>query len=282
MTGKVILGLFIASILIILITFAKSSFHKPENMAPAGEASKSAQIHPTPTPIPLPTHSGRQIKIPILLYHYIGNNPNPEDKTRDYLSVSPQDFDEQMSYLQKEGYTPITLDTMLAGLYGNTTLPPKPVVITFDDGYQDLYFNAFPILQKYQFRAVAFIPTGLVGTTYYANWDQLSQMQGSGLLSFQSHGVFHTNLASLSSDRLMTELTESKKVLEEKFGIPVNFIAYPYGISNPDVGDAAKKAGYIGALGTWYSNIVSEGVLYNMPRIRVGGQMSLPTFSSRL
>lgn len=244
------------------------------------QASPSAQ--PKPTPEPLPVHSGRQIRVPILLYHYIGNNPKPEDTARDSLSVSPNDFDEQLGYLQKNSYTPITLDTMIAGLYGQVNLPPNPVIITFDDGYIDLYLNAYPILQKYHFSAVAFIPTGLIGTSYYANWNQILEMHRSGLISFQAHSVTHANLASLSAGELKYELFESKKALESKLGVPVNFIAYPYGISSPQVLTSAREAGYIGGVGTWYSNIVSEGVLLNMPRIRVGGQMPISTFTSRL
>lgn len=277
------IGLIILGLLLIFMFLTFNNTPPKTKGVDAGEqALPTSQPIQTPKPIPLPIHSGRQIKIPILLYHYIADNPDPSDKARDYLSSSPKDFDEQMGYLQKEGYTPITLDTMVAGLYGNTTLPAKPVVITFDDGYQDLYSNAYPILQKYQFKAVAFIPTGLVGTSYYVNWDQLSQMQLSGLLSFQAHSVNHVNLASVSKDRLIYELSESKKILEEKFAIPVNFIAYPYGISDSTVSNTAQKTGYVGALGTWQSNIVSEGVIFNMPRIKIGGQIALPTFASKL
>lgn len=230
-------------------------------------------LNPAPKPTPLahfPVHSGRRIKIPILLYHYIGNNPNPEDKARNNLSVTPAKFDSQMGYLAQNGFTPISLDTMLAGLKGNIILPPKAIALTIDDGYADLYVNAFPILKKYDFKATVFIPTGLIGTAYYAGWEQLAQMQSSGLFSFQAHSVNHANLPSLSNERLKFELTESKKTLEHKFGIPVNFIAYPYGLSNSNVWLEVKKAGFIGGLGAWPSNVVSEGVIYNMPRIKVG------------
>lgn len=241
-------------------------------------------IKPTPSPqlVSILVPSGKQIKVPILLYHYIGNNPDQNDKARDVLSIAPDKFDEQMGYLSQNGFSPITLDTMVAGLRGVISLPAKPVVLTFDDGYIDLYFNAFGILKKYNFHAVAFIPTGLVGTKYYASWDELQEMQTSGLLSFQSHSVFHSNLINSTNEQLTKELTESKKTLEAKFGIPVNFIAYPYGTSSPAVWEATKKAGYVGGLGTWYSNIQSEGTIYNMPRIKISGSWDLATFASKL
>lgn len=252
---------------------------------PAAATSSATISSPTPSPKPIPQipiHSGRQVRVPILLYHYIGNNPNPEDKARDNLSVSPDKFDEQMGYLKDNGYNPIILDTLAAALSGQITLPDKSIIITFDDGYIDLFYNAFPILQKYGMKAVAFIPTGLVGTSYYSSWDQLDTMQKSGLISMQSHSVNHANLPSLTTAKLAFELGESKKVLEARYGQPVNFIAYPYGTSNQSVRNSVKGLGYIGGLGTWYSTIQSEGVIFNMPRVKVGGGMSLETFISRL
>lgn len=242
-------------------------------------------ISPTSTPKPtpqIPAVSGRQFKVPVLTYHYIGGNPNEEDKARDDLSVTPDKFDEQLGYLQSNGYTPITLDELHAALSGQSTLPNKPVVITFDDGYVDLFVNAFPILQKYNFKFTVFIPTGLMNQGFYLSWDQLSQMKESGLISIQSHGVNHVNFTNLTQDILMFELLESKKVLEEKFGSPVHFIAYPYGTSNSYIWDKVKGAGYLGAAGTWYSPIQSEGTIYDMPRIKISGHLDLSGFISKL
>lgn len=288
MDKKVIL----LGILILALSSGLSAFIQPQSnktqsqsgkvlsAVKTAQATESGKLHPIAQPQTIPV--GRQVKVPILLYHYIGNNPDPKDKARDNLSVLPADFDEQMGYLAKNGYNPISLDTMIAGLYGHSTLPPKPIIITFDDGYIDLYFNAFPILRKYGFHAVAFIPTGLIGTKYYASWGQLQELESSGLFSFEAHSVSHANLPSLSEDQLIYEVTESKKNLQSKFGVPVNFIAYPYGTSNGAVVEAVKKAGYVGALGTWYSTIQSEGEVFNMPRVKVDGGEDMTTFASRL
>lgn len=229
-----------------------------------------------------PVSLGRSVRVPILMYHYIGKNPNPADKLRDNLSVDPQLFDDQMGYLQKQRYHPITLDTLLAGLSGAAILPAKPIVITFDDGYVDLYVNAFPILKKYSFKSVAFIPTGLIGTTYYASWGQLSEMQSSGLVTMEAHSVHHLSLIAVSTSVLEQEIIESKKTLEAKFRVPVNFMAYPYGTSNGQVWTAVKKAGYLGAAGTWTSPIISEGVIFDMPRIKIPGGTDVTTFASKL
>lgn len=220
------------------------------------------------------------IKVPILTYHFIANNPNPKDRARDALSVPPDKFELQMEYLVQNGYTPVTLDT-LYGIYNNQTqAPAKPVVLTFDDGYIDFYTNAFPILRRFNFHAVSFIPTGLIGGSYYMNWNQIKEIQASGLVTFEGHGVTHSSLVGMSFDKAYKELLDSKNMLYSQTGYPVNFIAYPYGTSNRTVWSAAQKAGYVGGLGTWYGKAFGPSI--NMPRIKVSGFWTIKEFASRL
>lgn len=220
------------------------------------------------------------LSAPILMYHYIGNNPNPKDKARDSLSVPPDKFEAQMSYLAQNGYTPITLDT-LYGIYNKqTTAPPKPIILTFDDGYIDFYITAFPILKRFNFHAVSFIPTGLMNQGYYMSWNQIKEIQAAGLITFEAHTVNHVNLVSLSYQAALKQMLDSKNVLQSQTGYPVNFIAYPYGASSGSVQAAAQKAGFVGGLGTWYGKVSGPGM--NLPRMRITGQMSLKDFASRL
>lgn len=238
---------------------------------------------PTPTPTPpltIPLQFGYSIKLPILTYHYIGNNPNPEDLARDNLSVNPVDFEAQMEYLSKNGYKSISLDTAYQTLIGNSPLSEKAVVLTFDDAYIDFYHNAYPILKRFNLSATVFAPTGLIDQGYYMSWNQIKEIDQGGLISVQSHSVNHSNLAASSYEQLQIEIKASKQVLEQELGKSVNWFAYPYGISNQTVWDEVKKAGYIGAVGTWSPNIVSEGVILNMPRIKVSGNISLENFAS--
>lgn len=220
------------------------------------------------------------INVPILTYHYIASNPNPKDTQRDALSVPPDKFEAQMDYLSKNGYTPITLDN-LYGIFNNLSKAPnKPIVLTFDDGYQDFYSIAFPILRRFNFHAVAFIPTGLIGGNYYMNWDQIKEIAQSGLVHFEGHSLSHANLASLKYDALLKQLVDSKNMLEFQTGYHVNFVAYPYGSTNSNVQAAARKTGYVGGVGTWYGK--AGGVGMNMPRIKVSGFWSIKEFASRL
>lgn len=218
--------------------------------------------------------------IPILTYHYVDYNPNKSDIARDALSVTPDKFDAQMGYLSQNGYTPISLDTLYGIFNKQTTVSGKPVVLTFDDGYENFHRVVYPILRKYNFHAVAFIPTGLVGTGYYMNWNQIKEIHSSGLVTFEGHSVTHPNLTGMTFNTVLAQLTDSKNVLFSQTGYPVNFVAYPYGTSNKNVWSAAQKAGYVGGLGTWYGKATAPSM--NMPRIKVSGNWSLKEFASRL
>lgn len=224
--------------------------------------------------------SAASIKVPILMYHYIRVNPNPKDTLGNSLSLAPDKFEAQMAYLSQNGYTSISLDT-LYGIFNNQTqAPKKPIILTFDDGYIDFYTTAFPILKRYNMKAVSFIPTGLMNQGYYMSWDQIKQIYSSGLVTFEAHSITHANLISLSRNRLMKELQDSKNVLQAQTGYPVNFIAYPYGVSNQQVQNMSRQVGFVGGLGTWFGKATTASM--NLPRIRVTGQMDLKTFVLRL
>lgn len=230
----------------------------------------------------IPPSSSNSLKVPILFYHYVGNNPNPKDLGRDVLSISPDKFEEQMKYLRDNGYTSTSLDTLYAVLKKQATLPAKPVILTFDDGYIDFYYNAYNILRNYNLSATVFIPTGLVGSSYYLTWSQIQEMNSSGLIHFGAHTIHHYNLPSISPETALVELQESKKVLQDQLGVPINFMAYPNGATNNFVVGLVQKAGYAGAVGTWPGTLQSEGTIYNMPRIRISGAIDIANFAKIL
>ncbi len=229
--------------------------------------------------MPISTEAA-SLRVPILTYHYIANNPNPKDRARDNLSVAPDKFEAQMQYLSQNGYTPVTLDTLYGIFNGQASVAGKPIVLTFDDGYIDFYTTAFPVLRRFNFHAVSFIPTALMGGGYYMNWNQIKEIASSGLVTFEGHTVNHVNLPSLSYAAVLKELTDSKNTLQAQTGYPVNFVAYPNGSTNGSVQFVAQKAGYIGGLGTWYGK--AGGPSFNMPRIKVSGFWNIKEFASRL
>lgn len=135
----------------------------------------------------------------------------PHHLQRDVLSITPDEFEEQMKYLRDNGYASVSLDTLYAALKKQTTLPSKPVILTFDDGYIDFYYNAYNILRNYGLSATVFIPTGLVGQPSYLTWPQIREMHSSGVINFGAHTVHHYNLPSVSEDTALAELQDSKK-----------------------------------------------------------------------
>lgn len=289
---KLILIIILAGLSVILGIYQLKSLSVSQQKNPdplltsrqTKEASSPAQtqpVNPSPTRTAYtPVISGNQLKVPILMYHYVGNNPNPADKPRDFLSVTPEKFDEQMKFLKDNSYQTTTLDTLYAALKKQVTLPDRAVILTFDDGYIDFYYNAYPILLKYGHRATVFIPTALMDQGFYLKWSYIKELYASGLITFGTHSVHHSYLPALPAQTILSELEESKKVLQDTLGVPINFLAYPYGATNGEVIELAKKAGYMGALGTWANKIQSEGTIYNMPRLRISGSMDLPTFIS--
>lgn len=283
-----------ALVIIILVTnlvglgFYLKSAHKVKAQTITSEIGPSPTPEPTPTSTPSASPSAAPAVIresnygfgvPILTYHYIGNNPNPKDTARNSLEVVPDKFETQMNYLAENGYTPISPETLYA-IFNKQTTVNKPIMLTFDDGYVDFYLNAFPILSKHHFHAVAFIPTGLMGTGYYMNWGQIKEIQSSGLVSFEDHSITHPNLTTMGYDEILRQLKESRDTLQSQTGAPVNFVAYPYGAANNLVFEAAKKVGYIGGFGTWAGKATGPGI--DMPRIRIAGQISLQDFISKL
>jgi len=214
------------------------------------------------------------------MYHYISDFPLPSTFPGASLYVSPRDFDAQMAYLSANGFSVISLNTLAVAQNQRLSLPPKSVVITFDDGYADFYRFAFPILQKYRHPATVFLISDFVGHPGYLSWENVEEINGSGLVNFGSHTLSHSRLTGLSLPDLVRELTASKRLLSARLGYPVNSIAYPFGAHNRQVVDLTRKSGYSLALGTGYGLCdLQDSVL---PRIRINGHDGLSVFAAKL
>ena len=173
-------------------------------------------------------------KAAILMYHSIDHN-------KVFFTVTPENFRKQMDLLYKEKYSIISLGELAGLIIDKRAIPLKTVVLTFDDGYQDNYFNAFPILKKYNFPATIFLATGFIGknrisssgaTLKILNWDQIIEMHNSGLVDFEPHTVSHLKLHRLSLEEAKKEILNSKRTIEEKLNKKCKFFAYPYGKYN--------------------------------------------------
>ncbi len=224
-------------------------------------------------------------KVPILMYHHI--SARPTNNAMDYgLTVKTPDFAAQMAYLAAHGYHPITLTDIFNDLYYGLPLPQHPIVMSFDDGYEDNFTDAFPILQQHHFVAEINIITGMIGGRYLT-WDQIRQMAASGI-EIGSHTIHHISLAEADPATAEKELLDSKTTLEQQLGQPIQFFCYPSGEPFHH-GSAARQQfithllyqdGYVGALlDPGATGIIQNAQTpYQLLRIRVSGGEQLSLF----
>ncbi|MFF4546140.1 polysaccharide deacetylase family protein [Streptomyces sp. NPDC001406] len=191
-------------------------------------------------------------RVPILMYHSVAAAPN--DATR-ALSVAPEAFAEQMALVGDLGLTPIGTAELAAGWRSGGPLPERPVLITFDDGYEGVHRHALPVLAKHGFAATLFVSTGWIRGAYdtgggldtMLDWHQVCELAGSGV-EIGGHSHTHPQLDQLDDDTLRSELTRCKEIVADELGtVPTSF-AYPYGYSSRRVRRAVREAGFAQAL----------------------------------
>lgn len=225
----------------------------------------------------------RQIKVPILMYHYISVPPEGADIYRLDLSVSPDRFHQQMQFLAENGYHPISLYQLYDAMQWGQPLPPKPVVITFDDGYRDMYENAFPILQQYGFTATCFVITTRLdeGHPAYINWVQAQEMAAAGI-NIESHTKDHPNLFGRDDDFLIYQVLGSMESIAAHLETEPRMFSYPSGRWDENV------MRVLGSAGVWLAVTTENGALHDsdapllVHRVRISGETDLPTFAALL
>lgn len=187
--------------------------------------------------------------VPIFMYHAVGRTPAPSIHA---LSVSPEVFADQMLLLNERGFTPVTTACLAAAWRGGSTLPHRPVLITFDDGYQGVHQHALPILRRHGFPATVFVTTGwLRGPHEIAgaaldtmlDWGQVRELAMEGA-EIGGHSHTHPQLDQLPDDLLRYEVERCKEIIAEQLGFPPVSFAYPYGYSDRRVRQAVRTAGF--------------------------------------
>lgn len=218
----------------------------------------------------------RTVHVAILMYHYISANPQwPNDILRTHLSVVPKAFAAQLSFLRRAGYTTISLDDLVHAFRNGAALPAKPIILTFDDGYQDFYDNAFPLLSRFNDRATIYIITGKVGHAGYMTWGELRELAQSPLITIGAHTRTHPDLRGLPPWRSWDELEGSKADLERELGRPVRHFAYPSGEYNQTVLDQVAELGFATAVTTREGLSETSDQLLSLMRVRVNGYTGL-------
>ncbi len=238
---------------------------------PPGAATPSGATAPRVPRVPI-IYVPKTVHVPILMYHYIEYNHDPKDTIRISLTVTPFWLEKQLQYLADNGYTTISPAQLAAAVDGRASLPAKPVVLTFDDGYRDFYTDAWPLLEKYHARATTYVVADFLDKPNYMFSWQLERIatESGGLIDIGAHTRHHVGLALVSPERAWDEIFHSKTELEEKIGRPVTDFAYPYGNFNQTVAQMVARAGFLTAAATIFGETEGPGNLFFLPRVRVG------------
>ncbi len=216
--------------------------------------------------------------VPVLMYHYIRVNPVASDKAGFILSVATADFAKQIQFLASHGYTTVTMADIRQYLRSGKKLPPKPIALTFDDGYDDAYTAALPVLERYHMTATFYIVTGFVDKPRYVTWDQVTEMDRAGM-EIASHTVRHPGLPFLAPLARQAELTESRATLEARLGHSVLDFCYPGGQFDVATEQAVARAGYLSATTTQYGLAGAGDDPFRVPRVRISGGVGLAEFA---
>lgn len=232
--------------------------------APTKRVMQSRMLDVQPV---LPTSN---IHVPILVYHYVEFVKDPKDSTRRSLDIIPPIFEMQLKTLKEAGYNFITVSELGQYLDGKKQLPQRPVILTFDDGYQDFYTDVFPLLKKYNVVATQYVISGVLDTPNYMTTEQVREVAQSGLVEIGAHTVHHKNLPSLSLEEARVEIEKSREELEKIFEMNIVSFAYPYGGFNDKLAELVKRVGFTSAVTTKGGTIVNQENRYTLFRIHPG------------
>ena len=235
----------------------------------------------------------------VLLYHQIADKlePNP-------MVVSTKVFKQQMQYLYNHEYRVIGMSELLSKLNRSASfqvlnpkiqkrLNSKTVLITFDDGYRDVYLYAYPILKEFSFPATIFLTTGMIETDKtnpkYKNmpfsnmlsWKNIREMAENGV-EFGAHTVNHLHLLQISTKEAKREIEESKKVVSEFTGLRVSAFSYPYGEYNEDIKKLLEEAGFVCAFTIKPGTNIEGTDLWELKRIAINCNDSLSDFKKKI
>jgi peptidoglycan/xylan/chitin deacetylase (PgdA/CDA1 family) len=237
---------------------------------------------PTIPPPPLPTPQGGYswtLKVPILMYHYISIPPEDADVYRVDLSVEPDTFLEQMTYLAENGYTTIDLYDLSRAITNKQELPEKPVILTFDDGYLDNYHNAFPILQAFGFKGTFFIVTEFIdmGREGYLTWEMVTEMAAAGN-RFEPHSRTHPDLTGQEKEILIWQTLGPQETIAHHVGYTPRYFGYPSGRYDATVIGVLQALDFWGAVTTVGGKWHGFDDRYEWSRLRIRHNTPLVEF----
>lgn len=208
------------------------------------------------------------LSLPIIMYHHIRDFNDPNDQIGTNLSLSPTDFAKQLDLIIERGYTTINFQNIL-----ENNIPSKSVILTFDDGYENFYQNAYPELKKRNMKAISYVIVNNIGKGNYMNREQIIEIEQNGI-EIGSHTLSHPDLAISSDTKATKEIVDSKAYLESLVGKKIISICYPSGKHSSATEDIIQNAGYIFAV-TTKSGIAAFANPFILNRYRVNNGTSI-------
>ena len=234
------------------------------------------------------------LRIPILMYHSILDDREHGVHPYYKINTAPAIFADHMRFLSEHDYSVIDIKNLKDCFCTKHKLSKKFVIITFDDGYQDFYVNAFPILQKYGFTAKVFLPTSFINNeklklkgNAHLNWDEVRLLFKAGI-SFGSHTVTHPQLCTLKNEEIDYEIKFSKEVIESKLGKEIDTFSYPFKFPEGNktfitfLRNILQKHGYRYGVSTRIGTTSQNDDTYFIKRIPINSGDDIPLFLAKL
>ena len=283
----------VIAIIIVCITLASVYFIKHKTpvkiyqikMTSVKAASISTPTNPEKT---LATSSATTLHLPILMYHHIGYVPTGiVDSIRIGLTVSPENFTEQVNYLKQNGYTTISLNDLYRYTQHQFNLPKKPVLFTFDDGYDDSFQYAIPTLLEAgytgTFAIITDFPGTVDGTNSYAAWDQILAAKNSGMeVVCHTQNHFDGSNPKFNGDYILQILTGCQQALTQHLGLAEPFVIYPYGHYSQVYLEQMKKLGLVIGLTVHEGSWINLSSMLELTRVRVNRDEPMDIFIEKL
>jgi peptidoglycan/xylan/chitin deacetylase (PgdA/CDA1 family) len=259
------LALMAVAVVVVLASAGGGSDDKGSAKAATGAPKKAKQAQPESHEVTNAT-PGADWKpytgpVPILEYHVLG--APPEGAPYPELYVGRTDFEKQMDWLEEHEYEAVTLEQVEEAWFHDGKLPPKPVVISFDDGYRPQYTFALPTLRKHGWAGVLNLKAE--GSELYES--NVEAMIAAGW-ELAAHTIHHLDLTELGPEELEEEVAGSRKILQKEFKVPVNNFCYPAGKFDDTVVEAVEAAGYAGAT-TEISGFATKDAPYELARLEI-------------
>jgi peptidoglycan/xylan/chitin deacetylase (PgdA/CDA1 family) len=220
--------------------------------------------------------------VPILMYHSIERRSSSAFRS---FVVPPERFEEQMAVVRANGYQAVTVSELARARRGGRPLPPRPIVITFDDGFADFYHHALPVLSRHGLTATLYLVTGEVGgrarwlapegegDRAMLTWEQVREISAAGI-ECGAHSVHHPKLDALPRAAAAAEIRWSKAMIEDRLGRPCATFAYPYGFYDAGVRTLVRRAGFTSACAVRFCLSGPTDDLFGLKRLKIGPEMT--------